>query len=204
MATKTDIYELRKKEENDFYTIDDFNDNMDTVETALTTFDDTGTVEGITSFTDMLTKMVTGNKLAITLRNLKAGLRYVLHTGSIVNNCVTDNVNLPLAAAQGKALQDQLTKLNSDLGKYIGTPFISSKTETNTYTMPYTCSCLVIQYGNNNPSDIGTLTLNGNDLISKATSTLQFEASGYCRLIPIGVSNGDVFKITSDAASIIF
>ena len=136
MATKTDIYELRKKEENDFYTIDDFNDNMDTVETALTTFDDTGTVEGITSFTDMLTKMVTGNKLAITLRNLKAGLRYVLHTGSIVNNCVTDNVNLPLAAAQGKALQDQLTKLNSDLGKYIGTPFISSKTETNTYTMP--------------------------------------------------------------------
>ena len=115
MATKTDIYELRKKEENDFYTIDDFNENMDTVETALTTFDDTGNAEGITSFTDMLTKMVTGNKLAITLRNLKAGLQYVLHTGSIVNNCVTDNANLPLAAAQGKALQDQVTKLNSDL-----------------------------------------------------------------------------------------
>lgn len=29
MATKTDKYELRKKEDNDFYNIDDFNDNMD-------------------------------------------------------------------------------------------------------------------------------------------------------------------------------
>ena len=34
--------------------------------------------------------------------------------GQIVNNCVTDNPNLPLSAAQGKALQDALTKLNGD------------------------------------------------------------------------------------------
>lgn len=38
----------------------------------------------------------------------------------IVNNCVTDNAKLPLSAAQGKALMDLYTKLNSDLGNKIG------------------------------------------------------------------------------------
>ena len=115
MATKTPKYEFQKKEDNDFYNIEDFNANWDKVENALTEFDDSGTVEGITSFTDMLTKLVTGNKFAVTLRNLKAGLQVVLHAGSIVNNCVTDNAKLPLSAAQGKALQDAITKLNGDL-----------------------------------------------------------------------------------------
>lgn len=115
MATKTEKYELRKKEENDFYNIEDFNDNMDKLETALTEFDDSGSADGITSFTEMITKFVTGNKLAVTLRNLKAGLQFVLHTGSIVNNCVTDNPKLPLSAAQGKVLMDYFNQLNSDL-----------------------------------------------------------------------------------------
>lgn len=115
MATKTEIYELRKKEENDFYNVEDFNNNMDTLETALTEFDDSGTAEGVTSFPEMLTKLVTGNKLAVTLRNLKAGLRFVLHAGSIVNNCVTDNANLPVSAAMAKSLQDQINQANSNL-----------------------------------------------------------------------------------------
>ena len=117
MATKTEIYEFRKKEENDFYNVEDFNNNMDMMETALTEFDDSGTAEGVTSFPDMLAKLVTGNKLAVTLKNLKAGLQFVLHAGSIVNNCVTDNPNLPLSAAQGKALQDLITVLNNELQK---------------------------------------------------------------------------------------
>ena len=114
MATKTEIYEFRKKEENDFYNVEDFNNNMDMMETALTEFDDSGTAEGVTSFPEMLAKLVTGNKLAVTLKNLKAGLQFVLHAGSIVNNCVTDNPNLPLSAAQGKALQDLINVLNND------------------------------------------------------------------------------------------
>lgn len=121
MATKTPKYEFQKKEDNDFYNIEDFNANWDKVENALTEFDDSGTVEGITSFTDMLTKLVTGNKFAVTLRNLKAGLQFVLHAGSIVNNCVTDNAKLPLSAAQGKALQDAITKLNGDVELWNGT-----------------------------------------------------------------------------------
>lgn len=140
MATKTSKYELQKKEDNDFYNIEDLNANWDKVENALTEFDDSGTAEGITSFTDMLAKLVTGNKLAVTLRNLKAGLQFVLHTGSIVNNCVTDNAKLPLSAAQGKALQDAITKLNGDLkvlyyGAIVGTE--DSVVPSNTQTVAY-------------------------------------------------------------------
>lgn len=115
MATKTDKYEFRKKEDNDFYDIEDYNDNLEKIETALTEFDDSGNAEGITSLPEMLAKLVTGNKLAVTLRNLKAGLQFVLHTGAIVNNCVTNNANLPLSAAQGKVLMDMVTQLNSDI-----------------------------------------------------------------------------------------
>ena len=110
---KTSKYEFGKPEQNDFYDVGVFNDNMEKVETALTEFDDSGTVDEIKSFPEMLTKLVTGNKLAVTLRNLKAGLQFVLHAGSIVNNCVTDNPNLPLSAAQGKALMDLYNVLNT-------------------------------------------------------------------------------------------
>ena len=110
---KTPKYEFGKPDQNDFYDVDVFNNNMEKVGTAMTEFDDTGTVAEIKSFPEMLTKLVTGNKLAVTLRNLKAGLQFVLHAGSIVNNCVTDNANLPLSAAQGKALMDLYNVLNT-------------------------------------------------------------------------------------------
>jgi len=132
MATKTEIYELRKKEENDFYNIEDFNNNMDTLEKALTEFDDSGTAEGVTSFPEMLTKLVTGNKLAITLKNLKAGLQFVLHAGSIVNNCVTDNANLPVSAAMAKSLQDQINQANSNINDKI---YYLRPHETKTWTL---------------------------------------------------------------------
>lgn len=132
MATKTEIYELRKKEENDFYNIEDFNNNMDTLEKALTEFDDSGTAEGVTSFPEMLTKLVTGNKIAVTLKNLKAGLQFVLHAGSIVNNCVTDNANLPVSAAMAKSLQDQINQANSNINDKI---YYLRPHETKTWTL---------------------------------------------------------------------
>lgn len=118
MAETTEKYGLRTPSQNDFFDVKDVSENMEKLEEALTEFDDSGTVEDIKSFPDFLTKLVTGNKLAVTIRNLKAGLQFVLHAGSIVNNCVTDNASLPLSAAQGKILKDLYTQLYSDLSKF--------------------------------------------------------------------------------------
>ena len=80
-------------------------------------FDDSGTVEGISSFPSFLETMKSKMNFFQFFRNLKAGLQFVLHAGQIVNNCVTDNVELPLSAAQGKALMDKYTQLYSDINK---------------------------------------------------------------------------------------
>ena len=119
MAETTEKYGLRTPSQNDFFDVKDISENMEKLENALTEFDDSGTVEDIKSFPDFLTKLVTGNKLAVTIRNLKAGLQFVLHAGQIVNNCVTDNAGLPLSAAQGKALMDKYTQLYSDMSNQL-------------------------------------------------------------------------------------
>ena len=120
MAQKTPIYEFEKPEQNDFYDVDVQNRNWNATEEALTKFDDSGKTDSIKSFPDFLAKFITGNKLAITMRNLKAGLQFVLHTGQIVNNCVTDNAGLPLSAAQGKVLKDLYTQLYSETERLNG------------------------------------------------------------------------------------
>lgn len=96
-----------------------------------------------------------------------------------------------------------ITKLNSDLVEIIGTPLINGAAE-QTFTMPYTCMCLVLQYGTKNVSDPGTLTLDGVDIISKKVSEIMYNENGYLRIIPIKANKGSVFKIVSDSASIIF
>ena len=77
-------------------------------------FDDSGTVEGISSLPSFLETMKSKMNFFQFFRNLKAGLQFVLHAGQIVNNCVTDNAGLPLSAAQGKILKDLYTQLYSD------------------------------------------------------------------------------------------
>ena len=84
-----------------------------------TIFDDSGSVSGITSFPAFLATFLSKTKTGIFLRNLKAGLQFVLHVGSIVNNCVTDNAELPLSAAQGKVLMDLYTVLNTKLKNFL-------------------------------------------------------------------------------------
>lgn len=79
-------------------------------------FDDSGTVEGISSFPSFLEAMKSKMNFFQFFRNLKAGLQFVLHAGQIVNNCVTDNAGLPLSAAQGKVLKDLYTQLYSEVG----------------------------------------------------------------------------------------
>lgn len=175
MATKTPKYELQKKEDNDFYNIEDLNANWDKVENALTEFDDSGTAEGITSFTDMLAKLVTGNKLAVTLRNLKAGLQFVLHTGSIVNNCVTDNAKLPLSAAQGKVLQDAITKLNGEASSHL----IASGSENS--------FCAAFQSRYQYHANVNYMLASGIYKTGKTGLNLPFE--GYWIIITFNTSN---------------
>ena len=100
-----------------------------------TIFDDSGSVSGITSFPAFLATFLSKTKTGIFLRNLKAGLQFVLHVGSIVNNCVTDNAELPLSAAQGKVLMDLYTVLNTKAQwKHVGNSFQDVNLPANTYT----------------------------------------------------------------------
>lgn len=73
-------------------------------------FDDTGKTEGIGSFTDFMSSFVKGTSIYQLLANLKSGLKYVLHVDQLVNDCETDNAELPLAASQGKALMDLISQ----------------------------------------------------------------------------------------------
>lgn len=52
-------------------------------------------------------------KIAKFFGDIKNWMTGVCLIGSIVNNCVTNNANLPLSAAQGKALMDLYTVLNA-------------------------------------------------------------------------------------------
>lgn len=51
-------------------------------------------------------------KFTEDFKDLKTGL---LTMGMLVNNCVTDDKNLPLSAAQGKKLMDLFTQLNGEV-----------------------------------------------------------------------------------------
>ena len=79
-------------------------------------FDASGTVEGITDKTSLLASFVTRMPLVKFMRNVVAGFKMVLYAGQIVDNCVTNNAKLPLSAAQGKALMDLYTVLNTKIG----------------------------------------------------------------------------------------
>ena len=81
-------------------------------------FDASGSVDGITGKTTLLASFVSKMPLIKFMRNVKAGFKLVSFVGDIVNNCVTDNANLPLSAAQGKALMDLYTVLNTKNDNY--------------------------------------------------------------------------------------
>lgn len=86
-------------------------------------FDDSGEVEGIGSFPDFLERVKSKMDFFRFFRDFKAGMKFVLHAGQIVNNCMSDSTELPLGASQGKVLMDLITQLNSNLSSkiHIGT-----------------------------------------------------------------------------------
>ena len=120
MATNTTNYNFKKPDESDFYSVQDQNNNWDKADTALKNLD-TPTFEdysGSTTAPDAATainNIKSKGKLSTILSNMKAAFKGACLIGQIVNNCVTNNAKLPLSAAQGKALMDLYTQLNSDL-----------------------------------------------------------------------------------------
>ena len=125
MATNTTNFNFKKPDESDFYSVQDQNNNWDKADAALKDLD-TPTFEdysGSTTVPDAATainSIRSKGKLSTILSNMKAAFKGACLIGQIVNNCVTNNAKLPLSAAQGKALMDLYTQLNSDLneGKY--------------------------------------------------------------------------------------
>ena len=72
-------------------------------------FDDGGEVEEITSFQSFYDKFVSGMKIRDFFRNLKAGLKFVLHTGQLVNNGLCNEPGkYPLDAAYGRTLLEMI------------------------------------------------------------------------------------------------
>ena len=121
MQTTTNL-NLKKPEPGDYALVSDINDNMDTLDTKVAdvrdsnvSFTDADLDSGITSFPTFLTKIVSGMKLAKFLRDFKAGMAYVLHTGSLINNATCTESGKALDARMGKTLQDQITSLNDSL-----------------------------------------------------------------------------------------
>lgn len=124
MATNTTNYNFKKPDESDFYSVQDQNNNWDKADAALKDLD-TPTFEdysGSTTVPDAATainNIKSKGKLSTIVSNVKAAFKGACLIGQIVNNCVTNNAKLPLSAAQGKALMDLYTQLNSDLGEKI-------------------------------------------------------------------------------------
>lgn len=124
---ETTNMKLKKPVENEYISIEIINENMDIIDTGMKeisdsvdapVFDDSGSVVGITNKTTLLASFVSKMPLVKFLRNVKAGFKLVSFVGDIVNNCVTDNANLPLSAAQGKKLMDLYTVLNTKNDNY--------------------------------------------------------------------------------------
>ena len=120
MATNTTNFNFKKPDESDFYSVQDQNNNWDKADAALKDLD-TPTFEdysGSTTVPDAATainNIKSKGKLSTILSNMKAAFKGACLIGQIVNNCVTNNAKLPLSAAQGKALMELYTQLNSDL-----------------------------------------------------------------------------------------
>ncbi len=99
-------------------------------------FDDSGTVEGITSFPAFLEKVVSKMNPITFYKNFKAGMSFILHAGQLVNNGLCNEPGkYPLDAAFGKNLQDQITQQNSNFNKLHPAPHqIATEADTSSGT----------------------------------------------------------------------
>ena len=139
----TETYGLKKPEKNEYISVDVINENMDMIDKTMKEQDDkkVDSSGGDTAETLISAFEASSENFPVPAVKEKAKTRWgkvkkfgddfrawmtgVCLLGHIVNNCVTNNPNLPLSAAQGKALMDLYTVLNTKASK---------KDESNTFT----------------------------------------------------------------------
>lgn len=119
---QTQNYNMNRPEVNDTFSLNDWNQNINTLDEVLAPeFEDyEPNEEGSTTIPDTTTALAgikSKTKIADLFKNIKAFCKGCCTLGMLVDNCVTNNSNLPLAASQGKALMDLYTQLNSNLSK---------------------------------------------------------------------------------------
>lgn len=99
-------------------------------------FDDSGTVEGITSFPAFLSTVINKMNPIAFYKNFKAGMKYVLHTGSLINNGLCTETGKYAADATQlnpnieNTLAWKVAKANSDFGD-LSTDLSNVHTELN-------------------------------------------------------------------------
>ena len=82
-------------------------------ETEKPTFEDYTGDTSVPAASAAIEEIKSKSKLGVLLSNIKAAFKGACLIGHIVNNCVTDRSDLPLSAAQGKALMDLYNVLNT-------------------------------------------------------------------------------------------
>ena len=112
-------YNMNKPDPNDMFSLEHWNQNTDKIdETLAPTFEDYTGETPVPTTDEALKNIKSKTKLSILMQNIKAFCKGCCTLGMLVDNCVTNNNNLPLAASQGKILMDQITSLNSDMSKF--------------------------------------------------------------------------------------
>ena len=108
-------YNMNKPDPNDMFSLEHWNQNTDKIdETLAPTFEDYTGETPVPTTDEALKNIKSKTKLSILMQNIKAFCKGCCTLGMLVDNCVTNNNNLPLAASQGKILMDQITSLNNN------------------------------------------------------------------------------------------
>lgn len=172
---KTDNYELNLPEAEEFFSIEDFNDNTKKIDEVLESLENP---EHDTGKQIEVEELASGESLKIALRKLaKAVADYISHKADkvahitaeertawnaklgvekIAANLTTDTDGMVLAAAMGKNLQEQISTLNSNMNS---SSMLISVTGVGWYR--------IAKYTNNNVNNVLGAADNSVDVVIK-------------------------------------
>ena len=102
-------------------------------------FDDTGITEGISSFKDFVDSVKNKMNIFQFFRNFKAGLKFIVHTGMIVDNFATKEKGFLPDATLVTALKEQLDEQNNNIDDILRVKnYMSEDLNNETFGFCYT------------------------------------------------------------------